>query len=402
MYRFLALASRFTRDERGAFAVVFGLMAIVLIALGGAVVDYVALQQAKSRAQVALDAAALALQPLIFNEPVNEADIMSKAQDLLRDRIGTDFDVASEVTDVQVNVDAGALAIDAEISMPTMFVTLVGVDQLNAHLRSQATRRMLDVEVVMVLDNSGSMSGTPMNNLKTAACNAVNILFFDRDGLGCYVPAGATANPNVRIGIVPFTSLVNIGTQFSNALWLDWKSESHLAAMGYIPNFDDDDDDTTPFTGPVDRRTLFSETNTSWQGCVEARISPYDTTDDPPDMVSRHFVPLFSPDTYNTNNNYISNDSGSACFAKTCTQVVQRSCSGNKTNCNGPQSYSYTKSVAGVSTAVATSCIPSGASAASTTTTYPNNSTQVITRVYNIPLTNRERQDRLCKYEGKT
>ena len=61
MSPFLSLVGRFGRDERGVFAVVFGLMAIVLIALGGAVVDYVALQQARSRAQIALDAAALAL-----------------------------------------------------------------------------------------------------------------------------------------------------------------------------------------------------------------------------------------------------------------------------------------------------------------------------------------------------
>lgn len=407
MHRFLSLVTRFGRDERGVFAVLFGLMAIVLVALGGAAVDYIALQQARNRSQIALDAATLALQPRIFQTPLNLTEIKDDAEALLLDRLGVadganEFGVSAEVTNVDANVDGGSLTINASITMPTMFVSLVGVNQLDADLRSEATRRMLDVEIVMVLDNSGSMGGTPMANLKIAACNAVNILFFDRDGLGCEVPAGATANPNVRMGIVPFTSLVNIGKQFSNALWLDWTSESHLAALGYIPNFDDDDNQATPFTGPMDRRTLYTQTGTSWQGCVEARISPYDTTDDPPDMVSRRFVPLFTPDTYNTNNNYITNDSGTACYPRTCTQQVTRSCSGNKTNCNGTQSYSYSRQALGVSTAVATSCIPAGASANSTTTTYPNNSTQVVTRVYTIPFTDREKQDRLCKYQNKS
>ena len=64
---------RFRADERGVFAIMFGLMAVVLIAMGGAVVDYVSLEQTRNRAQVALDAAALALQPEIFNEAAQYA-----------------------------------------------------------------------------------------------------------------------------------------------------------------------------------------------------------------------------------------------------------------------------------------------------------------------------------------
>ena len=141
MSPFLSLIGRFGRDERGVFAVVFGLIAIVLIALGGAVVDYVALQQARSRAQIALDAAALALQPLIFNEPVDEADIKTKAENLLRDRLGVvdgvgDFGVTAEITDTTVNVANGSLRLDAQIHLPTMFVSLVGVQLLDASLTS--------------------------------------------------------------------------------------------------------------------------------------------------------------------------------------------------------------------------------------------------------------------------
>ena len=66
MFQFAPLLGRFAKDESGVFAVLFGLMAIVLIALGGATVDYVSLEQTRQRAQVALDAAALALQPEMF------------------------------------------------------------------------------------------------------------------------------------------------------------------------------------------------------------------------------------------------------------------------------------------------------------------------------------------------
>ena len=62
MRRFTDLLKRFRRDERGAFLVLFAVLAIVLIATSGAVVDFTYMQTARTRAQTALDAAALALQ----------------------------------------------------------------------------------------------------------------------------------------------------------------------------------------------------------------------------------------------------------------------------------------------------------------------------------------------------
>ena len=62
MRRLTDLLKRFRRDESGAFLVLFAVIALVLIATSGAVVDFTYLQTARSRAQNALDAAALALQ----------------------------------------------------------------------------------------------------------------------------------------------------------------------------------------------------------------------------------------------------------------------------------------------------------------------------------------------------
>ncbi len=45
MSNFQKLIQRFARDGARVFAVIFGLLAIVLIAMGGAVVDYVSLEQ---------------------------------------------------------------------------------------------------------------------------------------------------------------------------------------------------------------------------------------------------------------------------------------------------------------------------------------------------------------------
>ena len=413
MRQFSSLIRRFGRDERGAFAVIFGLMSIVLIALGGAVVDYVSLEQMRNRGQIALDAATLALQPEIFKKPVNVTNIQTRAQDLVLDRLAGEHSVTAGVLAPVVDVANGTLTLEAEMTVPTIFVSLVGVKTLSARIKSQATRRLLSVEVAMVLDNSGSMgNGGRMTNLKTAACNAVNILFYDRDGMGCTLPSGVTKNENVRISVVPFTALVNIGTDDPNAAWLDWKGESHLAGLGYIPNFDNDDDEDTLFKGPMDRRELFNQTKSSWQGCIEARMSPYDTTDDPPDIPVRKFVPLFTPDTvyrpwdsnYTSNNSYLS-DTGGTCAVKTCTQEkTQTNCSSNwwgGWSCYGGVSYKYTKKVGNVTNDMGSaSCLPADPVTLSAPTTNYGSTTKTTT-VFSL-LSERELQDRLCKYDGNT
>ncbi|MCS6758035.1 MAG: hypothetical protein MO852_02210 [Candidatus Devosia euplotis] len=67
----------------------------MLVALGGAVVDYVSLEQMRNRGQIALDAATLALQPEIFKTPVNAADIKKRAQDLLLNRLTGEHNVTA-------------------------------------------------------------------------------------------------------------------------------------------------------------------------------------------------------------------------------------------------------------------------------------------------------------------
>lgn len=405
MSPFLSLVGRFGRDERGVFAVVFGLMAIVLIALGGAVVDYVALQQARSRAQIALDAAALALQPLIFSEPVNEADIKTKAENLLRDRLGVvdgvgDFGVTAEITDTVVDVPTGSLRLDAHIQLPTMFVSLVGVQQLGASITSEAQRMMLDLEVAMVLDNSGSMAGSRISNLKTAARCATNILLYDAvDDATCNPLAGAEVKENVKIGLVPFALTVNIGTQFKNEAWLDWTGTSTLSSL----NFDSDDNDANTFNGPVNRLDLYTQTDSDWNGCVEARKSPNDTTDEPPNTPETKFLPMFTPDTYmGLTNDYLS-DLGGTCPINQCTKTATYTgCSYNRwggLSCSNGPTTRYTKKVGTTTTGPNNNnCIGSGWTLAEKSAGL-SGSTYTETETYS-PLSPRELQERLCKYNG--
>lgn len=363
MHHFLALVRRFGRDERGVFAVLFGLIAIVLIALGGATVDYVSLEQARNRSQVALDAAALALQPEIFDTAVTPEQIRQRAQALMIDRISDPSIIATIATaDVRINLDDGSLYLAAEMEMPTIFVSLVGVNSMRARIQSEATRKKLALEVAFVLDNSGSMSytGAGANGtrqriqfLKDAAKCAVNILFY-KDVVDsttnpdtCVPRTGATLLEDVKVAIVPFTMFVNVGAANSNAAWIDTTGASVISN----DNFDNDDnEDVAPTVAMPSRATLFAATGEAWRGCVEARphiktgslATEYLDTDDTVPLANNTlFVPFLSPDAADSvgGNNYLA-DSPAICdrpsttpTPTTCTYLERRTCNSSGGSC---------------------------------------------------------------------
>ena len=308
MARLKALLRRFKHDERGAFLALFGIMTIALVATGGAVVDFVSVDQARNRAQLALDSSVLALQPDIYTK--TEAEIMNAAQALLTQRLANSS-ITATVDEITINEEDGSLFLNTSLTVPTYFVDLVGVDYVSFNVSAQATRKKLFVEVAFVLDNSGSMGAqSRMTNLKKATKSATNILFYGADPK----PSGATKLENTKISVVPFAYFVNIGSQYKDASWMDQAGVSSISN----DNFDDDNNDATPFNGAVDRFALYdSMINTSWKGCVEARPGQYGIDDTPPSTSDPDslFVPVFAPDNPDKKgyyNKYLK-DSGGAC-----------------------------------------------------------------------------------------
>lgn len=301
----------FGSDERGVFAVIFGILAIVLVAFGGAAVDFVSIQNARAMTQSTLDSTVLALQPEIYTKTEIELEAMAEA--ILLERLST-INVSAEIETVTKTISEGSLFLEARIDVPLPFLSLVGITNIDARVSAVATRKQLFLEVGMVLDNSGSMNAfARMDNLKTAASSATEIIF-----------DGASTSTTVKIGIVPFTSFVNVGTGNSGAAWIDVAGNSSIAN----DNFDDDDDDSTPFNGPVNRLALYDQmNNVQWGGCVDARphtetsgpTAHLDTDDTLPDLADPDtlFVPSFSPDTPNSwaswQSDYISDTAAAAC-----------------------------------------------------------------------------------------
>ena len=203
MISFFDLFGRFRRDERGVFAVIFGLLALVLIAASGAVVDFASMQTARSRAQTALDAAALALQPTMTS--TNSASIKTSAQNLLIERIA-DSRITATVDTATVNMTAGTLNLQGTMTVPTAFIQLIGIRTITAHLQAEVTRSSSDLEVSVALDTTGSMNSpsTKIAALRTSTQNLVDAL----------VQTSQTPTYS-KIALVPYSAAVNVGSTYA-------------------------------------------------------------------------------------------------------------------------------------------------------------------------------------------
>jgi Flp pilus assembly protein TadG len=214
MQRFADLIKRFRKDERGVFLVIFALLAVVLIAASGAVVDFSRVQQARTKAQIAVDAAALALQATIGKTGVTAATLKSDAQALLTERMA-DTSITAVVESATPNVSAGRLTISGYITVPTYFVQLVGITSIRSNMMSEVTRQSSDLEISVSLDVTGSMGATydwwgnktsdKIGDLISATNTLIDLLVAD------------TQTPTYsKMAIVPWSRSANVGTYANN------------------------------------------------------------------------------------------------------------------------------------------------------------------------------------------
>jgi hypothetical protein len=126
------------------------------------------------------------------------------------------------------------------------------------------------LNLALVLDTTGSMSGSKITTLKSAADELVDSL--------------TTGDPGeVMISVVPFARYVKIPMSYEGSTWLEveplhehcWDKLDEDASVGCVVDPDDEDGDLTCAT------EVYYEhcEDLSWYGCVGSRAEPWDTRD---------------------------------------------------------------------------------------------------------------------------
>ncbi len=268
-----AKLAAFGRDRRGAIAPIFALVAIPLVLAAGVGIDVSRVVSARNNLQDALDAAALAVGRLPSNTPI--ATMKQTAQYWVTANL-SDKNLPSVTPQVVVDTAAGQIDLSASVVIPSAVVGLMGVQSLPVKGHATIKYGTSHVELALVLDNTGSMSqDNKLQSLKDASNQLVDTLA---------ASAAQSSDPDVlKIGVVPFSTTVNIGASNRGQTWL----------TGVSPYSSD-----IFTTAGVDRFLLLDKMKISWGGCVESRPMPYDIQDTAPSLATPAtlFTPFFWPD----------------------------------------------------------------------------------------------------------
>jgi Mg-chelatase subunit ChlD len=186
-----------------------------------------------------------------------------------------------------VSVDATTATVSATVatSTPSPFFSLLGHNTLPISVLSTATSGSgADQEVAIAFDTTGSMAGAKLQSAQQAANQLVDILFTQQQS--------SSPNQHMKVGLVPFTYYVNVGTQYADASWITgaqaystqycytnypdlvWQNITYTCPKDGVPSQCTRSVSTGDYNNP---QNVCEQIQHVWNGCVGSQNSPADT-----------------------------------------------------------------------------------------------------------------------------
>jgi Flp pilus assembly protein TadG len=187
----------FGRAENGNITVFALTLFVLMTMMGGFAIDLMKYEQTRTTLQNTLDRSTLAAAAL-----TQERDPETVVRDYFHaagiSETLTRVEVTEGINFRQVVADAGA-------DTNPYFMHMLGIDRFDAVGRSGAEQRITNVEIVLVLDVSGSMgSNNRLINLKSAAKEFVTTVL------------NSDVEQRISIALVPFNGQVNLGATLAS------------------------------------------------------------------------------------------------------------------------------------------------------------------------------------------
>jgi len=244
----MRLLKRFNKSTNANVSIMFGLAAIPLIAAAGVALDFMQGSHLQSKLLLAADNAGLAAA----SSESSDIGVLTK---IVEDYVKKNGAANGNHTPVVVSVvlqDDGSLKVNLKTKMNTSLMRVIGRNIMDIGATSIISRQFGDMDIALVLDNTGSMNGRKLKTLKSASKDLVKSLFDSK-----------TNDSVVRIGVVPFSQYVNIGMKNRNASWAEIAADSKVRKKVYKRG-----------------RWRWTTVKSKWQGCVGSRNYPWNTKDE--------------------------------------------------------------------------------------------------------------------------
>ena len=201
------LRTEFAADERGSLTIFSLFLFVLILLIAGLAVDLARFESERVAVQNTLDSAILSASSLS-----QEADAETLVKDYFA-KAGLDPDGVTVVETQQLTGDGTGLVgrsvtASAPISMNTLFMSMMGIDELNGGSLGGAKEAVQNIEISLIVDISGSMGrNSRLTNLKVAAKEFVDVVMTD--------------NPSAdytSISIIPYNATVVVGDEILSRL----------------------------------------------------------------------------------------------------------------------------------------------------------------------------------------
>ncbi|MBL4853724.1 MAG: VWA domain-containing protein [Robiginitomaculum sp.] len=269
----------YKNNTDGNFAITFAVSLLMLIAVVGAALDFSMAQSSRVKIQNAADSAVLAAAK---SGETGQSALLGVAAEVVNTN-----NLTSGTLTTTLNLTAnGRVRIDVSGQYDTYLMGIFGYPTVDIAVVSEAPLGASEpVNIALVLDTTGSMSGAKLGSLKTAANNLVDLLeSYDNDSL--------------KVSVVPFSQYVNVGVSRRNAPWIDVPADSSTTGLEVCrmrrdvvsrSNCRNETrtryNDGVPYTytrrvcdieyGPEYRSCYTPTQNRRWHGCVGSRNTPH-------------------------------------------------------------------------------------------------------------------------------
>lgn len=196
--RIIKFARGFRRNERGATAINFALMAVPMAVTVFGMVDVSRASTEKLHLQDALDAAALAAAR---STATTDAQLQAVGSQVL----AADLAGAKSVLKTSsFKMVGNTVVASASATMTPVVAKLWLNGDMQMGASTEVLRASQNIEVALVLDVTGSMGGTKISDLRTAAKDLVDLVVKD-----------VQTPYYTKVALVPYSMGVNVGSTYA-------------------------------------------------------------------------------------------------------------------------------------------------------------------------------------------
>jgi hypothetical protein len=227
--------SDYLSDEGGSIAIFIVIMFVLILMFAGIAVDTVRFEMRRVALQETLDRATLAAANIALPPSTTPQEVVTEWFDKagLGDELTVDY-FPPTVGGFATSSNREATA-RATVRSYNHFMQMLDMPYIEGPAVSVASQGIAKVEVIMVLDITGSMgeasgSTTKIAALRQAASNFLTVLKYSKDAGGNYT-IDKDPDDLVSIGMVPYSSNVNIPVALRNQFTV-----SHLSSWDYVAN----------------------------------------------------------------------------------------------------------------------------------------------------------------------